>query len=141
MQDQIYTSRKAALLPRYTLALRQASHSPNLFLCSLPHPIRDLLDIDSLAKRMVLVMDNLNTHTLASMYEAHERTEVRCLAGRLELRYTPKHGSWLNMTEFEIGAMVGQFLDRRILDPDRETMRGEIAAWQTSRSRESVRVD
>ena len=101
--------------------------------------VRDLLDVDYPDKRVVLVMDNLNTHTPGSLYEAFEPAEARRLARRLEIHYTPKHGSWLNMAEIEIGAMVGQCLDRRI--PDRATMRREVGAWQERRNRESVRVD
>ena len=101
--------------------------------------VRDLLDVDFPDKRVVLVMDNLNTHTPGSLYEAFEPAEARRLARRLEIHYTPKHGSWLNMAEIEIGAMVGQCLDRRI--PDRATMRREVGAWQERRNRESVRVD
>ena len=76
---------------------------------------------------VVLVMDNLNTHSPGSLYEAFEPAEARRLAKRLEIHYTPKHGSWLNMAEIEIGAMVGQCLDRRI--PDRGTIRREVGAW------------
>ena len=90
-------------------------------------------------KRVVLVMDNLNTHTPASLYEAFEPVEARRIAQRLEIHYTPKHGSWLNMAEIEIGAMVRQCVDRRI--PDRDSMRREVEAWQQRRNRESVRVD
>ena len=103
------------------------------------HLVRDLLDVDYPDKRVVLVMDNLNTHSPGSLYEAFEPAEARRLARRLEIHYTPKHGSWLNMAEIEIGAMVGQCLDRRI--PDRATMRREVGAWQARRNRESVRVD
>ena len=103
------------------------------------HLVRDLVDVDYPDKRVVLVMDNLNTHTPASLYEAFEPAEARRIAGRLEIHYTPKHGSWLNMAEIEIGAMVRQCLDRRI--PDRAAMRREVAAWQARRNSESVRVD
>ena len=103
------------------------------------HLVRDLVDVDYPDKRVVLVMDNLNTHTPASLYEAFEPDEARRIAKRLEIHYTPKHGSWLNMAEIEIGAMVRQCLDRRI--PDRTTMRREVDAWQERRNRESVRVD
>ena len=103
------------------------------------HLVRDLVDVDYPDKRVVLVMDNLNTHTPASLYEAFEPAEARRIAGRLEIHYTPKHGSWLNMAEIEIGAMVRQCLDRRI--PDRDAMRREVSAWQERRNRESVRVD
>ena len=101
--------------------------------------VRDLLDVDYPDKRVVLVMDNLNTHAPGSLYEAFEPAAARRLARRLEIHYTPKHGSWLNMAEIEIDAMVGQCLDRRI--PDRATMRREVGAWQERRNRESVRVD
>ena len=103
------------------------------------HLIRDLVDGDYPDKRVVLVMDNLNTHTPASLYEAFEPAEARRIAKRLEIHHTPKHGSWLNMAEIEIGAMVRQCLDRRI--PDRDAMRREVEAWQERRNRESVRVD
>ena len=85
-------------------------------------------------------MDHLNTHAPASFYEAFEPAEARCIAERrLEVHYTPKHDSWLNMTEMEISAMVGQCLNRRL--PDRETPRREVDAWQERRNREAVRVD
>ena len=103
------------------------------------HLVRDLVDVDYPDKRVVLVMDNLNTHTPGSLYEAFEPAEARRIAKRLEIHYTPKHGSWLNMAEIEIGAMVRQCLDRRI--PDRDAMRREVEAWQERRNRESVRVD
>ena len=85
------------------------------------HLVRDLVDVDYPDKRVVLVMDNLNTHTSASLHEAFEPDEARRIAKRLEIHYTPKHGSWLNVAEIEIGAMVRLCLDRRI--PDRTTMR------------------
>ena len=95
--------------------------------------------MDHPGKRVVLVMDNLNTHSPGSLHEAFEPAEARRLAKRLEIHCTPKHGSWLNMAEIEIGAMVRQCLDRRI--PDRPAMRREVGAWQDRRNRESVRVD
>ena len=101
--------------------------------------IQRLVDEDYPDKRIVLVMDNLNTHAPASFYEAFEPAEARRIAERLEVHYTPRHGSWLNMAEIEIGAMVGQCLNRRL--PDRETLRREVDAWQQRRNREVVRVD
>ncbi len=101
--------------------------------------IQRLVDEDYPDKRIVLVMDNLNTHAPASFYEAFEPAEARRIAERLEIHYTSKHGSWLNMAEIEIGAMVGQCLNRRL--PDRETLRREVNAWQQRRNREVVRVD
>ena len=86
-----------------------------------------------------LVLDNLNTHQLGSLYEAFEPCEARRIAERLEMHYTPKHGSWLNMAEIEIGVMARQCLDRRI--PNRSVLRREAAAWQAQRNRDGIRVD
>ena len=72
-------------------------------------------------ERIVLVMDNLNTHHPASLYEAFEPSEARRIAERLEIHYTPKHGSWLNMAEIEIGVLDRQCLDRRIPYPAGES--------------------
>ena len=69
-------------------------------------------------ERIVLVMDNLNTHKLSSLYEAFEPSEARRIAEKLEIHYTPKHGSWLNMAEIEIGVLSRQCLDRRIPNKD-----------------------
>ena len=89
--------------------------------------------------RIVLVMDNLNTHHPASLYQAFEPAEARRIAERLEIHYTPKHGSWLDMAEIEIGVMVRQCLDRRI--PDQSVLRREVAAWQHQRNQDTIRVD
>ena len=102
--------------------------------------VKQLVDEDYPHKdRIVLVMDNLNTHHPASLYDAFEPAEARRIAERLEIHYTPKHGSWLNMAEIEIGVMVRQCLDRRI--PDRGVLRREAAAWQQQRNRDTIRVD
>ena len=102
--------------------------------------VRKLVDEDYADKeRIVLVMDNLNTHHPSSLYEAFEPAEARRIAERLEIHYTPKHGSWLNMAEIEIGVMARQCLDRRI--PDRSVLRRETAAWQAQRNRDGIRVD
>ena len=102
--------------------------------------VQQLVDVDYADKdRIVLVMDNLNTHHPASLYEAFEPAEARRIAERLEIHYTPKHGSWLNMAEIEIGVLSRQCLDRRI--PDQEVLRREVEAWQGQRNREAVRVD
>ena len=102
--------------------------------------VRKLVDEDYADKeRIVLVMDNLNTHHPSSLYEAFEPAEARRIAERLEIHYTPKHGSWLNMAEIEIGVMARQCLGRRI--PDRGVLRRETAAWQAQRNRDAVRVD
>jgi hypothetical protein len=80
----------------------------------------------------VLVQDNLNTHTPAALYEAFPPAEARRIVERLELHYTPKHGSWLNIAEIELSTMSGQCLNRRI--PDRETLEREVAAWEAERN-------
>ena len=102
--------------------------------------VKELVDQDYPDKeRIVLVMDNLNTHHPASLYEAFEPSEARCIAERLEIHYTPKHGSWLNMAEIEIGVLDRQCLSRRI--PDQKVLRREVAAWQGQRNRDAVRVE
>ena len=102
--------------------------------------VRKLVDEDYADKdRIVLVMDNLNTHHPASLYEAFEPAEARRIAERLEIQYTPKHGSWLNMAEIEIGALVRQCLNRRI--PEKGVLRREAAAWQQQRNRNTIRAD
>ncbi len=102
--------------------------------------VRKLVDEDYPDReRIVLVMDNLNSHHLASLYEAFEPAEARRIAQRLEIHYTPKHGSWLNMAEIEIGVLAGQCLDRRI--PDQSVLRREVAAWQQQRNQDAIRVD
>ena len=102
--------------------------------------VRQLVDVDYPDKdRIVLVMDNLNTHHPASLYEAFEPEEARRLAERLEIHYTPKHGSWLNMAEIELGVLARQCLDRRI--PCQDILRQETQVWQTQRNRDGVRVE
>ena len=85
------------------------------------------------AIKVRLVMDNLNTHNIASLYETFEPAEARRLAERLEIHFTPKHGSWLNMAEIELSVLKGQCLDRRI--PDMATMQTELAAWEKDRNK------
>jgi len=84
-------------------------------------------------------MDNLNTHKLGSLYAAFEPEEARRIAERLEIHYTPKHGSWLDMAEIEIGVLSRQSLNRRI--SDQKTLRTEINAWQEQRNQKTVCVD
>jgi len=84
------------------------------------------------AEKIVLVMDNLNTHTLASLYTAFDPETALRLAQRFEIHYTPKHGSWLNMAELEIGIMSRQCLGRRI--PTMEKMASEVQSWVTGRN-------
>jgi hypothetical protein len=89
--------------------------------------------------KIVLVQDNLNTHKPASLYAAFPPEEARRLIEKLEIHYTPKHGSWLNMAETELGILSRQCLDRRI--PDRDTLTSEVAAWQTGRNAAECRVN
>ena len=91
------------------------------------------------AERIVLVMDNLNTHTPGSLYEAFEPTEARRLADKLEIHYTPKHASWLNMAETELSVLSGQCLDRRI--PDRDMLVREVSAWTHDRNADQSTID
>ena len=101
--------------------------------------VRQLVDEDYPDKeRIVLVMDNLNTHHPASLYEAFKPAEARRIAERLEIHYTPKHGSWLNMAEPELAVLARQCLDRRI--PNQETLGKETRAWHDQRNRDAVRA-
>jgi hypothetical protein len=90
------------------------------------------------AMKVRLVMDNLNTHNVASFYETFEPKEARRLAERLDIHYTPKHGSWLNMAEIELSVLKGQCLDRRI--PDIATMQGKVAAWERDRNNSTRKI-
>jgi transposase len=101
--------------------------------------MRDLVDRHYPdAERIRVVLDNLSTHTPAALYESFEPEEARRISRRLEFHYTPKHASWLNMVEIEIGVMVAQCLDRRI--PDKKILASEISAWQRRRNREKARI-
>jgi transposase len=86
-----------------------------------------------------LVVDNLNTHTPAALYETFRPEEARRLTRKLEFHYTPKHGSWLNMAECEFAVLTQQCLDRRL--PDIATLSREIAAWQASRNRHQTKIN
>lgn len=95
--------------------------------------IQELVDVHYPdAERIVLVMDQLNTHSPASLYEAFAPAEAKRLADRLEIHHTPKHGSWLNMAEIELSILQRQCLDRRL--GDRETVEREVAAWVRERN-------
>jgi len=91
------------------------------------------------AEKVILVMDNLNTHCLSSLYEAFAPGEARRLAERLEIHYTPEHGSWLNMAEIEQSVMARQALGRRV--PDREAMTQVTTAWAGGRNDYEATVD
>jgi hypothetical protein len=91
------------------------------------------------AEKIRLVLDNLSTHTKAAFYEAFDPERARRLAGRIEFVYTPVHGSWLNMAEIEISALVRQCLKRRL--PDQQTLQREAKAWCAERNRLGASVD
>lgn len=97
------------------------------------HCMRDLVDVHfPEAEKIVLVMDNLNTHKFASLYEAFPPQEARRIMEKLEIHYTPKHGSWLNMAEIELGVLHRQCLQARI--PDRPTLTEKVGAWEERRN-------
>ena len=122
------------------LEVYQRRYGDNEALVCLDETSKQLVDEDCPHKgRIVLVMDNLNTHHQSSLYEEFEPAEARRIAERLEIHYTPKHGSWLDMAGIEIGVMARQCLDRRI--PDQRTLRREVGAWQQQRNRDGLKVD
>lgn len=102
--------------------------------------MRTLLDEDFAgAEKVLVVMDNLNTHKAASFYEAFPAEEARRLASRLEIHYTPKHGSWLKIAECELSVLANQCLNRRL--GDLETVRRETAEWERQRNADQKGVD
>jgi hypothetical protein len=104
------------------------------------HAMQWLVDIGYPEAAVIrVVLDNLNTHKLASLYEAFEPAEARRIARKLELHDTPKHGSWLNMAEIALSVLQQQCLDRRI--PDTDTLTREIAAWEHQRNAEQATID
>ncbi len=104
------------------------------------HQIKELVDERyPEAERIALVMDNLNTHRPASLYEAFPPQEAKRLADKLEIHYTPKHGSWLNIAEIELSVLSRQCLNQRV--PDFEALQEEVEAWQERRNSEACKVD
>ena len=102
--------------------------------------IHELLEVDYPdAKKVVLVCDNLNTHTIASLYKAFPPDMARKMVERMEIHYTPKHGSWLNVAEIELGAFTRQCLARRISNI--ETLRSEAESWYSARNKKQKSVD
>lgn len=90
------------------------------------------------AEKIILVMDNLNTHKAASLYKAFPPAEARRIIKRLEIHYTPKHGSWLNMAEIELNVMTHQCLSRRIGTID--NLQSELSAWETKRNQDTAKI-
>lgn len=104
------------------------------------YEVRDLLNEDyPQAHKVILVCDNLNTHNIASFYEAFVPKQARQLVERLEVHYTPKHGSWLNVAEIELSVFTKQCLDRRI--SDKEMLQKEAKAWYSERNAKQKSVD
>jgi hypothetical protein len=102
--------------------------------------VREMVDqIYPDAEQIVLVMDNLNTHNKSSLYEAFEPAEAKRIADKLEIHYTPKHGSWLDMAEIELGILARQCLSRRI--DNMEQLKDEVAAWQVIRNSSEAKVN
>jgi hypothetical protein len=102
--------------------------------------VKELLDVRyAEAEKVLLVMDNLNTHSIGSLYEAFDPIDARRLAQKLEIHHTPKHGSWLNVAECELSAFTRQCSSRRM--PDRETLQREAGAWADRRNRTQKGVD
>ena len=105
------------------------------------HCIKELVDVHyPEAKKIVLVLDNLNTHTPASLYEAFDPDEAKRLAERLEIHYTPKHGSWLNMAEIELSVLSEQCLGNRRL-PEQATLTREVESWEQERNGRGSTID
>ncbi len=104
------------------------------------YEIKELLDVDyAHVKKVRLVCDNLNTHKIASLYETFNPQEARRLAQRLEIHYTPKHGSWLNIAEIELSVLTNQCLKRRI--PDLQTLKHKTKTWERDRNSRQKSVD
>lgn len=104
------------------------------------HLLKTLVDIDyAQAQKLIVIQDNLNTHSPASLYKAFEPAEAQRILSRLEFCHTPKHGSWLNMAEIELSILSRQCLDRRI--PDQETLKREVDAWQDERNHQETWID
>ena len=101
--------------------------------------MRDLVDVHYPEADLTrVVLDNLSTHTAGALYETFPAPEAHRILQRLEFHYTPKHASWLNMVEIEIGVLRGQCLDRRIAE--RERLVSEVAAWQRQRNASGARI-
>jgi len=101
--------------------------------------IKDIVTLYPEAEKITLILDNLNTHTGASLYERFPPETARMLLNKLDIHHTPKHGSWLNVAEIELSHLSRQCLDRRI--PDQATLNREVKAWTKARNSEKVRVD
>lgn len=141
--DYEYKRNGTASLFLFTEALsgwRQVSVRERRTAVDWAQEVKTLLDeVYPKAKRVILVCDNLNTHKVSSLYKAFPAAEAHSLCARLEIVYTPKHGSWLNIAEIELSVLTRQCLSRRI--PDIETLRRETKAWEIRRNTEAKQVD
>jgi transposase len=109
-------------------------------MCDFAEVLRDLVDETYPdAERIVLVVDNLNTHHAAALYERFDPAEARRIAAKIEWHYTPEHASWLNIAECELSVLKRQCLKARL--PDLETVRREVAAWENRRNHQQVTID
>jgi DDE superfamily endonuclease len=132
------TNTNATALPIFSCCSHRSKAGTSKLPIAIPvadygQVLKDLADIHfAEAKTIVLVQDNLNIHCKASLYEAFPVGEARRLVERFEWHYTPKHGSWLDLAESELGVLTSQCLDRRI--PDKQTLIEEIGAWERDRN-------
>jgi DDE superfamily endonuclease len=119
---------------------RRVEVTPQRTAIDYAHLLKRLVDYDyPEALKIIVVQDNLNTHSPASLYKAFEPEEARRILELLEFCHTPKHGSWLNMAEIELSALSRQCLDRRI--PDFSTLADEVGAWEAQRNQEKTWID
>lgn len=135
-EDSEYTragSRNLFLMYAPHLGWRQLTVTARRTAIDFAHALRQLVDVHfPMAERIVLVLDQLNTHTPAALYQAFPPAEAWRVLQKLEWHYTPTHGSWLNMAELDLSVLARQCLDRRI--PDQTTLEAEIAAWVAVRN-------
>ena len=101
--------------------------------------LNSVIDLYSEAKKITLVMDNYDTHTIGSFYEVYPPERAKAIIDKLEIIYTPKHGSWLNMAEIELNILQSQCLNRRI--PDTITLDKEVTAWVLARNSKECRIN
>jgi hypothetical protein len=122
------------------LGWRRLTVTPRRTVTEFAQIIKQLVDEDFPdAERILLVMDNLNTHTAGALYATFPAATARRLWAKLEVHYTPKHGSWLNMAELELSVLARQCLNRRI--PDRETLQRVLTAWATTRNQTATPIN
>ncbi len=121
-------------------AWRQVTVTDHHTMLDFAHCLRALVDLQRPEAKLIrVVLDNLSTHSLAALYEAFAPAEARRIAQKLELHYTPKHGSWLNMAEIELGVLQRQCLDRRI--DHKAFLTTEVHAWQVQRNQRAASVN